>query len=134
MGFGSVVVRAGGGEGDVAWLTDLPGVDDVVYFKSHKTQLVSPGVKVTARAFDEVHATADDDTGLNVARIYDTLGDEHLDVEGDTARLYRRIGTELDLFYEAIGFERVKAYSTEGNDTTDIQDHTIDLLLYGWDE
>lgn len=37
------------------------------------------------------------------------------------------------LIYEAIGFERVKAYREQGNDTSDIGDHTIDLLLYGWD-
>ncbi|MHB8899143.1 MAG: hypothetical protein ACYC6Y_10395, partial [Thermoguttaceae bacterium] len=132
LGFDSVTVRAGNGENDVAWLTDLPGIDDVLYFKSHKTQLVSTSVNVSVRAFDEVHATADQ-SGFDVARISDTTGDDHLEVAGDTARLYHRIGTELDLLYEAIGFERVKAYSTEGDDTTDIGDHSIDLLLYGWD-
>ncbi len=65
-----------------------------------------------------------------MARIYDTVGDEHLEVEGDTARLYRHNGDGLDLIYEAVAFERVKAYSTEGNDTKDIREHTIDLLLY----
>jgi hypothetical protein len=133
VGFDSVIVRAGGGANDVAWLTDLPSADDVFYFKSHKTQLVNPNVEITVRAFDKIHATADQG-GLDVARIYDTAGDEHLEVAGDTARLYRRNGSELDLLYEAIGFERVKAYCSAGNDTTDIGDHTIDLLLYGWDE
>ena len=138
VGFSSVVARAGGGTGDVAHFTDIPGVDgevdDIFYFKSHKTQLVGKEVEITVRAFDEVHATAGE-TGLDVARIYDTAGDEHLDVAGDAVRCYRRNGTELDLVYEALHFERVKAYSTAGDDTTDIDaNHTIeDLLLYGWD-
>jgi hypothetical protein len=131
-GFGAVVARAEGGTGDMSYFTDT-AEDDVFYFKSHKTVLVSPQAKITVRAFDEVHATANEG-GFDVARIYDTEGDEHLEVSGDTARLYRRNGSELDLIYAAIGFERVKAYSTEGDDTKGIQDHTLELLLYGWDE
>jgi parallel beta helix pectate lyase-like protein/caspase domain-containing protein/pre-peptidase/CARDB protein len=130
-GFGTVVARAEGGTGDMSYFTDTAD-DDVFYFKSHKTVLVSPQAKITVRAFDEVHATANE-SGFDVARIYDTEGDEHLEVSGDTARLYRRNGSELDLIYAAIGFERVKAYSTDGDDTKDIQDHTLELLLYGWD-
>ncbi len=136
-GFGSIVVRAGSGENDVAYLTDFPGpdsgIDDVVYFRAHKTQLVGEEVEVIVRAFDVVHATASE-SGFDVARIYDTSGDDHLEVDGDTVRLYRRSGSELDLLYEAIGFERVKAYSTAGDDTTDIGEHDFDLLLNGWDE
>ena len=137
VGFAYVTARAGKGENDVAHFTDIPGpadvVEDVFYFKSHKTQLVGANVKITARTFDEVHATASE-TGFDVARIYDTSGDDLLEVEGNTARLYRYVESELDLLYEAVAFERVKTYSTEGDDTTDIQDHTIDLILNGWDE
>ncbi len=102
--------------------------------RGHKTVLSSDDVKVTVRAFDEIHATANE-SGRNVARIYDTVGDDHLEVVGDTARLYRRSGTELDLLYEAIGFEVVKARRDQGgDDTTDIGEHAFDLLLHGWDE
>ena len=136
-GFSSIVVRAGSGENDVAYLSDIPGpesgIDDVFYFRAHKTLLVGAEVEVTVRAFDIVHATASE-SGFDVARIYDTSGDDHLEIDGDTARLYRRRGTELDLLYEAIGFERVKAYSTAGDDTTDIGEHDFDLLLNDWDE
>lgn len=131
-GFGVVVARAGGGDEDVVHFVDT-AADDVVYFKSHKTVLVSPQAKVTVRAFDEVHATASEG-GYDVARFYDTGGDDHLEVIGDSARLYRRNGVDMDLIYEALGFERVKAYSSEGDDSKDIQDHSLDLLLYGWDE
>ncbi len=131
-GFDSITVRAGDGY-DEAYFTDVPETNDVFYFKSHKTQLVSGDIKVTARAFDCVHATADE-SGFDVARIYDTTGDERLEVSGDTARLYRYNGDELELLYEAVAFERVKAYSTAGDDTTDIGDHDIELLLNGWDE
>ncbi len=130
--FPSVVVRAEGGEHDVASFTDVPNMNNIFYFKGHKTVLVTDTLKVTARAFDEVHATADS-SGFDVARLYDTAGDEHLEVVDETARLYQRIDSELNLVYEAIGFDRVKVYRDSGNDTTDIGDHTLDLLLYGWD-
>ncbi len=130
-GFASLVARGASGGGDVANLTDVPGIDNVFYFRSHKTVLSSDNVKVTVRLYDEVHATAGGE-GYNVARIYDTSGDDLLEVAGDTARLYT--GTQLDLLYEAIGFDRVKAYSSAGGaDTTDIGEHTIDLYLDGWD-
>lgn len=133
IAFDSVVVRANDGEADVAHFTDIPDTNDVLYFKSHKTQLVSDDVKVTVRAFDQVYATASE-TGFDVARISDTSGDDHLVVEDDTVRLYRNNDGKLELLYEAVAFERVKAYSTGGDDTTDIGEHEIDLLLFGWDE
>jgi hypothetical protein len=136
MGFASLIVRAAKGDGNVAHFTDIPttdtGVDDVFYFRGHKTQLVGQEVKVTARSFDEVHATASE-SGFDVARVYDTALDEHLEIAGDSIRFYRRNGAELDLIYEALGFERAKVYSTEGDDTKDIQDHNIDLYLYGFE-
>jgi glutamine cyclotransferase len=137
VGFGSVIVRAGGGEGDVAYFTDLPGtdseVDDIFYFKSHKTELVKAGVTVTARAFDEVHATASE-SGFDVARIYDTTKDDHFECEGGTARLFRKLGTQLDLLYEVIAFERVKVYGSGGNDTKDVRDHTFELFFTDFGE
>ena len=133
VGFTTIIARAGKGSADVANFTDVPGegprVDDVFYFKSHKTELVGQDVTVTARAFDEVHAEASE-SGFDVARIYDTTGDDHFEFAGDVARLYRRVGTELDLLYETIGFERVKAYRSEGDDTKDEQDHSFELHLY----
>ena len=135
VGFGTVIARAGDGTANVAHFTDTPGagstVDDVFYFKSHKTKLVSDTVTVTARAFDEVHATASEG-GFDVARIYDTPLDDHFEFAGDVARLYRRIGTELKLLYEATSFDRVKAYRTIGEDTRNVLDHTFELIENGW--
>ncbi|MHB8900981.1 MAG: FG-GAP repeat domain-containing protein [Thermoguttaceae bacterium] len=132
-GFRRVAVY--GGEGyDEAYLTDSVGSqNDVFYLKSHKSQLVAEGIDLTVRSYDTVHVEADQQ-GFDVARIYDTSEDDHLEVAGNTARLYRRYGDSLALLYETIAVERVKAYRTTGNDTRDIQDHTLDLLLYGWDE
>ena len=133
-GFTSVVVRSESGDGDVASLTDDPDEGNVVYFRSHKTVLATESVKVTVRLFDEVHATASGD-GFNVARFYDTSGDDLFVVAGDTAQLYESSGSKLDLLYEASGFDRVKAYSSSGgDDTTDIGENSLDLYLYGWDE
>ena len=138
VGFGSVIARAGGGNANLAYFTDTPGegprTDDVFYFKGHKTKLVSDTVEVTARAFDEVHATASEG-GFDVARIYDTPSDDHFEFDGDAARLYRRVGDELELLYEAIAFDRVKAYyddSTGDDDTRDVLDHTFELIQNGW--
>ena len=131
-GFRSVIAYSGGGVNDIAYFTDTPKTQDILYLRSHKAQLAGEDVKITARTFDHVYATASEG-GFDIVRIYDTAGDEHLEVAGDTARLYRRNGAELDLLYEAIGFERVKAHRTQGNDTSDIGEHTMDLLFYGWD-
>ena len=135
-GFELVVARAGRGGNDVAHFTDIPGatdrVDDVFYFKGHKTQLVGADVKITVRAFDQVYANASE-SGYDVARIYDAAGDERLEVEGDTARLYRYSDDELVLMYEAVAFERVKAYRSGSNDTKSVEDHSFELYLYGWD-
>ena len=137
QGFTSILARAEGSARDVAYFTDVPGpndrTDEVFYFKNHKTQLVGKEVKVTVRAFDEVHATASE-SGFDVARVYDTAGDEHLEIDGDTVRLHRRDGDELELLYEAVAFGLLKANSTEGDDFSDIGDTNMVLLLYGWDE
>ncbi len=132
-GFRHVVVYGGEGH-DTAYLTGSAGEqNDVFYLKSHKSGLVAERIDVTVRGFDTVHAEADQQ-GLDIARIYDTSGNDHLEVAGNTARLYRRNGDSLELLYEAIAVERVKAYRSTGDDTRDIQDHTLDLLLYGWDQ
>lgn len=134
-GFDSVVARAGSGQNDVAYFTDIPETRDVIYLKSHKAQLVNDDLKITARTFDHVYATASE-SGFDVARIYDTGGDDHLQITGNTARLFTRDGNTLKLLYEAVAFEGAKCYSTEGDDTTDIGEHVFgdNLLLYGWDE
>ena len=132
-GFNSVVAYSGGGQNDVAYFTDTPETNDILYLRSHKAQLVGDGVKVTARTFDCVHATASE-SGFDVARMYDTTGADHLEVAGDTARLYRYDGDSQELLYEVVAFERVKAYSTAGDDTINVGENTIDLYLFGWDE
>jgi hypothetical protein len=134
--FAEVLARAGEGDADVAHFNDLPGGeeggDDVFYYRRHKTVLVNPTVKVTARRFDEVHASASQ-TGFDVAEVYDTPQDEHFEFDGNAVRMYQRRGDELDLLYEAIAFERVRAYRSEGTDTKAEMDHTFELYLYGWD-
>ncbi len=134
IGFSSIIARGGSDGGDLASLTDVPDGDNVFYFRSHKTVLSSESIKVTVRLYDEVHATASGE-GFNVARIYDTSGDDYLEVAGDTAKLYGLSGTELNLLYEASGFDRVKAFSSSGgDDTSDVGDYSFDLYLEGWDE
>lgn len=135
--FDYVVARGGRGDNDVARFTDTPvtddGGDDVFYFRSHKTQLASSQATVVARSFDEAHATASE-SGWDVARIYGTPAPEHLEVDDDTVRFYARNGEELDLMYEAIGFEAVKVYLDEEDTGRPLPPYKYNLLLYGWDD
>jgi sugar lactone lactonase YvrE len=135
--FGYVVARGGRGDNDVARFTDTPvtdnGGDDVFYFRNHKTQLVSSQATVVARSFDEAHATASEG-GWDVARLYGTPNPEHLEVDDDTVRLFARNGEELDLMYEAIGFEAVKVYLDDEDTGRPLPPYKYNLLLYGWDD
>ena len=117
----------------MAYFTDIPETRDVLYLRAHKAQLGNDDLKITARTFDHVYATASE-SGYDVIRVYDTSGDDHLEIAGDTARLSTRIGDELKLLYEAVDFELAKCYSSEGDDTSDVQDPEMELYLYGWEE
>jgi len=131
-GFDKILAYGEGGNNDVARFTDMPGTEkDVFYMRNHKTELVAANVSVTARAFDEVHATASQD-GDNVARLYDTAQDEHFEFVGNAARVYRESGSARDLRYAAVGFDLVKAHRSEGDDTVDEQTYTYELIKRGF--
>lgn len=135
VGFGLVNAQAGGGESSVAYFKDMPGagsaVDGVSCSNCHKTELVSSGAKVSPWTFNEVHAMASE-SGFDVARVRGTLKDEHFECDGSPARLYRKLGTQLDPLYEVTAFERVKGHGSEGNDTKDVRDHTFELFFSGF--
>ena len=134
-GYESLIAYASTGE-DVASLFDSE-LDDTIRARSHKTMMYGTdgtGVeyKITARAFDEIHATANAvDGGFDFAKLHDTGGDDHLELTPGRAALSRKLsGGATDLLYEMLGFERVKAYGYEGgNDTVDLRDTPGDDLL-----
>lgn len=134
-GYENLIALAETGD-DVASLFDSK-LDDTIRAKSHKTEMYgtdSTGreYNVKVRAFDEVHATANTvDGGCDFAKLHDTSGDDHLSLAPTQAMLSRQpAGGAIDLLYEMLGFERVKAYGYEGgNDTVDLRDTPGDDLL-----
>lgn len=119
-GFNHVLARATGGY-DIARLEDSPGRDEF-RGRSHKSTFLSlddDALDVTVRAFDEVHAQAVHG-GIDIGKMHDTAGDNHLTGTGDNAQMYINSAGSLDLLYEVIAFENVKAYWSTGTDTKDI--------------
>ena len=134
-GYESLIAYASAGN-DVASFFDSE-LDDNIRARSHKTVMFGTDdtgaeYTVSARAFDEIHATANTvDGGFDFAKLHDTGGDDHLELTPGRAALSRKLpGGATDLLYEMLGFERVKAYGYEGgNDTVDLQDTPGDDLL-----
>jgi hypothetical protein len=118
-GFPEVYAEASNGGFDTARLTDSP-LDDTVRARSNKVMLwagdyADPVYLLTARTFDDVylHATRG---GFDKAKLHDTLYDDLLEVTRDWVQLSAQ-RDELDMLYQVLAFEWVKAYSSQGHDT-----------------
>ena len=137
-GYDSLAIYASEGI-DVANLVDSED-DDTTRARSHKITLwggddADPTYEIMARRFDEYHFERKHG-GDDRAKLHDTVLNDHATASGDTARLFRNDG-ELDLLYEVIGFEWVRLYKSEGEDTLDKDDPLDFDLVYGpseWDE
>jgi hypothetical protein len=130
-GFERVLARSKTGY-DIARLQDSPE-DDELRGRSHKTtfrSLESSDFELTVRAFEEVHAEAVFG-GDDIGKMHDTAGDDHLTATGDNAQMYRNNGGILDLLYQVIAFERVKAYWSTGTNTKDIIP-PLDFIYMEW--
>ena len=130
-GFTQLIAYAKAGGRNTATLNDSPA-DDEVRFRPHKTQMYDLETKgdvfkLTARAFDLVHAEATLG-GNDKAKLHDTLRDDLVEAAGNSARL-SSASSELKLLYEAIAFEFVKVYHTEGTDRANVADQ-LDFELY----
>ncbi len=124
----TVEVRQSGINGDY----DATGIAGQYDIESHKTQMVDLDTRgdvynLTVRAFDEVLADASEG-GYDKAKLHDTVGDDLFEASGKSARM-STMKTETELLYEAIDFEFVKAYRSEGADQADESDQ-IDFDLY----
>ena len=120
---------------DTATIVDSP-LDDEVRFRGHKVQMYDPTTNgdvynLAVRAFDEVHAHATQG-GYDRAKLHDTAGDELFDVTGNTARMSTQ-KAEMELLYEAVDFEFVKAYRSQGNDRTEVAEEFDFVLNYEGD-
>jgi hypothetical protein len=129
-GFKHVLARATSGY-NIARMQDSPGRDEF-RGRSHKStfrSLDDDSMDVTVRGFDEVHAEAVHG-GVDIGKMHDTAGNNHLTGTGDNAQMYINDGGSLDLLYELIAFETVKAYWSTGTNTKDL----IPPLDFTYDE
>jgi hypothetical protein len=131
LGFNTVIASAGAGY-DIVYLEDSVG-DDEMRGRSHKTTMIGPGYSITARYFDEVYAEAKNG-GYDRAKLHDTVADDILHARMVDGKTWARLavnGTTEDQLYEALGFEFVRAYATDGNDKVDRTEEFDWLLLDG---
>ena len=122
--FPHLVAYAVGGD-DQAYLDDSAG-DDTIRARAHKTELYDTATlgevyKITVRRFDQVHARANTSSGgYDKIKLHDTFGDNRFVATGSLASLFKENQGNLDLLYDAQGFEWVKAYSTAGTDIPEV--------------
>ena len=137
-GYDSLAVYASKGI-DIANLEDSED-DDTTRARSHKITLwgddyADPTYKIMARRFDEYHFERKNG-GDDRAKLHDTVLSDHATASGNTASLSRNDG-ELDLLYEVIGFEWVRLYGSQGEDTVEKEEPVGFELVYStleWDE
>ena len=125
--FDTTVAYASTGH-DTARLFGLAGAADFFRGRSHKSTYYGTGYYHTIRRFDTVTVYGNGDSG-DVARLHDTAGDDHLVATHERVSLSRSNGTRT--LYHAIDFPTVRAYSTTGNDTTEIEAAVDFLMLEG---
>jgi subtilisin-like proprotein convertase family protein len=130
--FDTVLAFSRTGGKDTALFQGSPN-RDVLTAKAHKSVFTGDGSEYTVRNFETVRATADTPNvggALDVAKLYDSFGDDHFVADGESATVYKN----LDVLYEAIAFDIVKARRYNGgNDTKDTTAaYAYDLEFENW--
>ena len=153
--FPRVIAYAGKGGSDTATLTDS-ALKDEFHGKSHKSEMfdmLTDGdvYKITARRFNDAYFMATNREGQNLdggrdkAKLWDTpqsvnhSGNDYLEAKyDDNNESWASLSTQetgLDMLYEAIAFEWVKAYGSTGENTIDKAAEVDFLMLDGdWNE
>ena len=129
--FDAAVVYGSGGT-DTAELHGRAGAIDVFRGRSNKSTYYGAGYDYTIRDFETVSAYGNQDE-RDVAKLHDTAGDDHLTASGNQATLARSDGSRT--LYHVFDFPTVRAYSTTGADTTEIE-AAVDFLMLegGWQD
>ncbi len=123
------LARSDSGGEDVVNLYDSER-DDVLRARPHKTVFTGSSFDITLRGWEVLHAYAENG-GYDVAKLHDTEGNDVV-LTGDAwASLSTLSEDDLILLYDAFGFERVKAYHSDGTDTAPDCDAVDYLLLDG---
>ncbi len=137
--FPRVIAFAYEGGSDKATLKDSE-LKDEFHGKSHKSQIFDDETngsvyEITARRFDTVYADGSDGDERDVAKLWETVGDDYLEAADAWARLWNE-GTTRRMLYEVLAFDFVKVRaSTGGNDRSDVTDPLAFQLAFeeGWD-
>ncbi len=135
-GFDNVIAYAGGGY-DIARFEDST-LNDEIRGRAHKTMMYDQdhsAYELTARAFDEVYAEAKNG-GYDKAKMQPTAATELLTVREIDGQTWAKMVIDDavdDPLYEALAFEWVRAYSSEGDDKVDRTEEFDWLILDpGW--
>ncbi len=143
--FRQVLALATTGGNDTATFTDSARKDEF-HGKAHKSEMfdvVTDGdvYRITARAFDVVHAHATDRSGTDqaggadIAKLWGTALDDYVEAAEDWLR-YGIRRPELDPLYEILAFESAMIRQTPGgNDQADMDDNLLFQLAFddGWE-
>ncbi len=107
--------------------------DDHLFCTSSKTETDGAGFRITTRSFDRVNAFFAEG-GNDTADLYDTPGDEYLEAVGDRVSIWTNPAA-WELLYEVTAFEHIRAYQSDGDDTSDVDPAVTFLELMGdWEE
>ena len=129
-GFDSVIAYGGGGY-DVVRFEDSAG-DDELRARTHKTTMTGLDYELIARGFDYVYAEAKNG-GYDKAKLHDSSLDDILHAEERSGQTWAQMavnGAVEEPFYEALAFEWVRAYNTEGGENTVDAAEDFDWLTF----
>ena len=133
-GFYNTITWGMGGN-DVAIITDSV-LDDTVRARPHKVSMwggdgTAPDYEIVARDFDNVTLLATQG-GYDRAKLHDSALDDLFELGRQLARMSSNLEA-LNVIYEAIAFEWVKAYSSSGIDVVSgLEDrHDYEAVLDG---
>jgi len=135
LGFSTVRAYSSAGGYDVAQFYDS-NLKDEFHFKPHKASLfdlVTNGMRyfIEARLFDRIFASAADGLGTDVAKIWDTTGDDCILASGTQLTMFRGSPAGEPLL-GLTDFEYVKVRdSSSGSDRKEVHEPLLFDLVFG---
>jgi len=127
--FAIVLASSRVGGADTATLHGSPG-NDVLQSSPLSSRLISPNSTTRVEYFEKVFAQGESE-GFDRAYLYDSEFDDHLEADAEGVSLSS--SGPVDYFYQALGFDSVRATRSTGNDTKSIATDVAFLqMLGGW--
>ncbi|NLS96608.1 MAG: hypothetical protein GXX96_31110 [Planctomycetaceae bacterium] len=130
--FEKVLAQSTAGGKDIARFYDSAN-KEVFIGHAHKAEYSGNRFEITARKFERVEAHSTPGSN-DIAKFRDTSGNDHLIAIDDSASMYMKNGSEMELLYQAFAFDLVKTYRSTGSDTKDVAASVVDKVLLddGW--